>query len=517
MIGLALALGAGCKPAASPATAAPTAISISVEQETAAPAADPLADIDARIERVRAAFDVPGLAVAIVEDGKVVHQRGYGVRERGKPEPVDEHTTFAIASNTKAFLGTLIALHVHDGKLAWDDKVKDRLKGFRMHDARATSDMRIDDLLSHRGGLDTWAGDLAWIGAKTDTPTLMKKLRHVEPAWDLRTKYGYCNLTFMVAGEVIRGIDGKPWDVQVRERILDPLGMKRTTVSVGELAAQDNVATPHQDDDGNEVKTPYLNVDMVGAAASLNSSAADMARWLLVQTGDGEVDGKRVLPEKVVRDLRVPRTPIPVREGDVLGRNLQAYGLGWFLYDYRGHLVVNHGGGLPGMISKTAYLPDIGVGVAVLTNSESPAAGMIVNDIIDAYVGAPKRDYVKLFEERKAEREKRRAEREAKEPEAHPKPASLKLPKYAGRFKQPLLGKAIVESTDDGLTLALPDHGGLDCTLKHADADVFDCDWSDPMFGTSKVTFEVAGGRAKKLRFRVRPSFIDPVEYVFVR
>lgn len=505
-----------------PATPAPPAPAPAPEAapEPVAERPDPLAGIDERVERVRNAYKVPGLAVAVVYGGEVVLAKGYGVRALGKPEPVDENTVFAIASNTKAFAATAVALAVHDGKLGWDDRVKERLPSFRMNDDYATGDMRVRDLLSHRSGLDTWAGDLAWIGAKTDTASLMKRLRHVEPRYGVRSKYGYTNLMFMVAGEVLREVTGKPWDSHVQDRILTPLGMNRTSVLIKGLEGLDNVATPHQPDGEGLLQVPYLDVDPVGAAASMNSSVADLSRWLLLQTGYGTVEGKEVVPEDVVRALWQPHTPLRISREDLLGsRHFSAYGLGWFLYDYHGNFVVTHSGGLPGMTSRTTIVPELGLGVVVLTNSESGASNLVAYDIVDAYMGVPARDYVALIEERRArwaERKKANGSPKADAPGEKVPPSSA-AGRHAGKYRNPLLGRAVVTLKDGKLRLSVPEHGGLDCDLQHESGDAYTCDWDNPIMYTSTVRFDVKGGSVKALRFRVRPSFIDPVEYVFRR
>lgn len=481
----------------------------------AAASKDPLADIDARVERLMTELEVPGLSVAVVHDGEIVLARGYGLREQGKPDPVDEHTVFAIASNTKAFLATLVGMLVDEGELGWDDRVVDHLPKFRAWDEYTTREIRVEDLLAHRSGLATWAGDVAWLGSKIDTAGMMAALEHVEASWGLRRRYGYSNLMFMVAGEVIRAITGQGWDAMLRARILDPLEMTRTSTSVEGLAGQENVATPHiPDPDGEGMTTiPYLNVDAAGASAALNSSAADMARWLQLQLANGQYEGKQLVPAKVIETLRVPQTALQVPDAGLLpGQHFVLYGLGWFLYDYHGRKVVTHGGGLFGMTSRVGMVPEEGLGVVVLTNSESSASVYLFMEIMDAFLGVESLDFVARERERKAEADaaKKALEDPSGEPSAPPKA-------YAGTYRNPLLGRAEVSLENDGLHVRLPDHGGLDCPLRHVGADVFDCEWSNPIYGTSRIPFEVKKGKATQLKFRVRPSFVDPLEYTFTQ
>lgn len=503
-------------PAGSPPAAAPGSGSASVDR-----AVDPLADLDARVDRIMRAYAVPGLSLAIVKDGEVVAARGYGVREQGKDGAVDEHTVFAIASNTKAFIGTVLALLDHEDAIDLNERVKDRLPWFDTWSSCTTSQMRIRDLVTHSSGLATWAGDLVWIGSTVDTKTLLSRMPSLPSKAALRERYGYSNIMFVVAGEVIAAVTKKPWDQVVRERLLVPIGMNRTTTSVAALSEQTNVATPHAKHGDGDVVDVYLPVDNAGAAAALNSSAADMARWLRVQLGGGRIDGKSIVPPEVIDATRVPQMPVPLGKEDLLGRHFQAYGLGWFLYDYRGRQIVTHGGGLPGMTSRVAMVPEEGLGVVVLTNSESSASALVALDVIDGYLGGPQKDLLAAFQAREkesAEKKAKAAETEPAEPAKPAKPeAPLAVTAIRGTYANPLLGRA--EVTEDGgvARLHLPDHGGLDCPLQPGDGPVFHCTWANGIFGASDVHFQTKRGRATSLRFSVRPEFIDPLEYTFTR
>lgn len=482
--------------------------------ETGAEAANPIAGLDERVERIMAAHHVPGLSIAVVKDGKVAVARGYGVREANKPDPVDADTVFAIASLTKAFTATAVGLLVHEGKLDWDDRVIEHIPDLVLWDEYTTQQIQVRDLMAHNSGLDTWAGDLAWFRSKMDNATLLSRLRHVPPSAGFRERYGYTNLMFVVAGELIRHKTGKTWDVVVRERLLEPLGMTRTTTTVKALSGQKNVATPHMGEGTEQFTIPYADVDSAGAAAALNSSARDMARWMALQLADGKHGDRQLVPAEVVAELRVPRTHVPLPKEDSYSppRHFIAYGLGWFLADYRGRLLVGHGGGLPGMRSRVVLVPEESLGIVVLTNSETSASFYLAAELVDAYIGAPHRDYSALARAREAEEVKE----EAKTP-AKPAAASLPWAKYAGRYDNALLGALEVREKNGALELEATDHGGLACPLVHTDRDTFSCKWSDPIFETSRVHFDVESGRAKRVRFKVRPSFIDPLEHAFDR
>lgn len=486
------------------------------ESQTAASPAGPLDGLDADIDAIMAAHDVPGLAIAIVHGDKVVLSKGYGVRERGKPDTINGDTVFAIASNTKAFVATAVGMLVAEGAVKWDDRVQTHLPELVLWDDYTTEHMRVRDLLCHRSGLSTWAGDLAWIGSKLDTATLMQRLRHVPPAHDFREAYGYTNLMFMVAGEVIASASGQTWDAFVQTRLLDPLGMKRTSTTVRGLAKQDNVATAHAAIPDGQAKVPYLDVDAVGAAAALNSSVNDMSQWVRMQLAQGTLDGTQVVPKDAIAESRVQHTPIRrrvPRHGPTTGY-FAAYGLGWVLLDHFGRFVVTHSGGLPGMTSRVLLSPDDDLGVVVLTNSESGAASQIAQVVLARFVGE---DASPLVAAAIAPRQAAASEDVGKD--AKDAAGSLARPAktYTGRFSNPLLGATIVTNLDGKLSLDLADHGGLMCELSPLRDDVFSCPWEDAVFGVSEVTFEAKRGRINSLRFKVRPSFVDPLEYRFSR
>jgi CubicO group peptidase (beta-lactamase class C family) len=506
------ALALGCRPAVAPECPEPRNRAGVPDPGEKKAAADPLAGLDIEIEATMAAFDVPGLSIAIVRDGEVVHSRGYGVRSKSKREPVDPDTVFAIASNTKAFAATLVGLLVEEGKVGWEDEVVKHLPDMVLWNQQATKHMRVKDLLSHRSGLATWAGDLAWIGSRATVADVMAKLRHVPARNELHETFGYCNLMFVVAGELLRVRTGKQWDEMLRERVFEPLGMKRTTTRIKGIDGQANVAAPHMKVDGEWRELPWLDVDAVGPAASINSSVADLSKWLLLQLGEGEYAGKRVIPAAAVTDLRVAVTPMRLPKKDMLDppRHFNAYGLGWFLADYRGRLLVSHGGGLPGMTSQVVLVPDEELGVVVLTNSESEASVVVAQMVVDRFlVGAAVRDYVAFVRDRGSKEEPKKLV-------APPTSNGPPLDRFAGTYENELLGRVRVTIAPEPRLEAV-DHGRLSCPLVRTGRDTFECTWTEPMFETSTVRFETSGGRAQALSFTVRPDFVDPLEYRFTR
>ena len=328
---------------------------------------DKLKEIDAYAEKTRQDWNVPGIAVAIVKDDKVVFAKGYGVRELGKPEKVDENTLFAIASNSKAFTTASLAILIDEKKLSWDDKVVKYLPEFQLYNPYVTSELTIKDLVSHRSGLDTFSGDLLWYETTYSADEILRRVRFLKPKSSFRSQFGYQNLMFITAGKVIERVSGKTWSQFVSERILMPLGMSRTTTSVKNL--KDNYSMPHNES-GGKLRVLHLgNVDGASAAAGLNSSVADIAKWLRLQLGRGKFEGKQIFSEQRAGEMWSANTilstnPFPVKDAPT--RLFSAVGLGWFLNDYRGRKVVSHGGGLDGMISQTAMMPEENLGLACI-------------------------------------------------------------------------------------------------------------------------------------------------------
>ena len=257
-----------------------------------------LAEIDAYAEKTRADWNVPGMAIAIVKDDKVVFAKGYGARTLGKSEKVDENTLFAIASNTKAFTTASLSILIDEKKLGWDDKVVKYLPEFQLYNPYVTSEFTIRDLVSHRSGLDTFSGDLLWYETTYSSDEILRRARYLKPTSGFRSSYGYQNLMFIAAGKIVERVSGKPWAQFVRERILTPLGMKNTKTSINDYKKGDNVASPHNESGGMMRALPQGNVDGGAGAVRLNSSVSDMTKWLRLQLGRGTFEGKEILKER---------------------------------------------------------------------------------------------------------------------------------------------------------------------------------------------------------------------------
>jgi CubicO group peptidase (beta-lactamase class C family) len=482
--GLAIALGgwaAAASPQAAPAIPQP---------ETVRPAAAPgLAGFDAYVENVRKTFDVPGIAVAIVKDGQVVLERGYGVRDRETNAPVDADTLFAIASNTKAFTAASLQMLAEDGKLKMTDRVIDHLPWFRMSDPYVTHDMRIRDLLGHRSGLSLGAGDLLyWPTTDYSNAEVARRLKDVPLTGQFRGQYAYDNILFGIAQLVVEEASGMPYDRFLQSRIFDPVGMARTRYNSDHLQGVDDVATGYAKADFKDlVPAPRMTWSNVGGAGGIYSSVHDMSKWVRVQLAGGLLpDGKtRLFTEKRQNEMWTMLTPIPVRKSSdpelaLATPNFMGYGEGWNLGDYRGNKLVWHTGGWPGMVSRVTMLPDQGLGVIVLTNAESGAAfNAVTMRALDAMLGLPATDWTAAYEKARAKQESKADESWQKhqaERDATSKP-SLPLASYARTYRDPWYGDIVVSQENGKLRIRFSHTADLVGTLTHWQHDTFLVRW----------------------------------------
>jgi CubicO group peptidase (beta-lactamase class C family) len=456
-----------------------------------------LKEIDAYAEKTRLDWNVPGVALAIVKDDKVVFAKGYGVREMGKPERVDENTLFAVASNSKAFTTAGLAILVDEKKLSWDDKVIKYLPEFQMSNPYVTSEITIRDLVSHRSGLDTFSGDLLWYETTYNADEILRRVRFLEPKSSFRSRFGYQNLMYIAAGKVIERVSEKTWSQFITEKFLTPLAMTRTTTSLKDL--KDNYAVPHNESGGKLRVLHAGNVDGATAAAGLNSSAAEMAKWLRLQLGRGKYEGRQIFSQAQTGEMWSAQTilgvnPFPAKDAPT--RLFSAYGLGWFLNDYRGRKIVSHGGGLDGMISQTAMMPEENLGLVVLTNSESGVNTILQNKIFDVFTDAPTRDWSAERLERAKQNKAKAAEEDAKlvAARAANTKTSLPLKNYAGDYVDRLYGNAAVTEENGKLVLRFVQSPNFVADLEHWHYDTFQIKWRPSVaynFPRGFVTFTI--------------------------
>lgn len=366
--------------------------------------------LDELVEKTLKTFNVPGIAVAIIKDGKVVISKGYGVSNIKTHQKVDGNTLFGIASNSKAFTTAALAMLVDEKKINWDDKVIKYIPEFKMYNDYVTNEFTIRDLLTHRSGLGLGAGDLMiWPDGHDFTPKdIVKNIQYLKPVSGFRSQYDYDNLLYVIAGEVIERVSGKTWCNFVEERILKPLEMKNSAASWSNLKDTTNTIVPHVPTDGKLEIIPRYKNHIFDAAAGIYTSTNDLSKWVIAQLSKGKYgENQQLFSKEQYNEMITPQTILPYKNPAPYSTNFRAYGLGWQLTDINGHLQVSHTGGLDGIVTQTIMFPDIQLGIIVLTNQQNGAAfNTISNTIKDSYLGLPYYNHLEnLSKNRKAQEE----------------------------------------------------------------------------------------------------------------
>lgn len=362
--------------------------------------------IDSLAELTLKTFDVPGIAVAVIKDGKLIHAKGYGIRSLKTMQKVDENTFFGIASNSKAFTSAALGMLIDEGKLKWDDKVTDYIPEFKLYNPYVTDEFTIRDLLTHRSGMGLGAGDLMMFpdGSDFTKKDIIHNLRYLKQVSGFRTKYDYDNNLYIVAGEIIARVSGMSWEDFIEKRIMKPLNMTASAASLSRLKDRTNAISPHAPVDG---KVQAINIDWsetANAAGGIWTNLTDYSKWIIMQMENGKYGeglSKRLFSEAVHEDMWTPQTIIPVRSAAPYNTHFAAYGLGFGLRDVKGYKHVSHTGGLAGIVTQETMLPELKLGIIVFTNQQVGAAfTAITNTIMDSYLGIKNMDWVKLMHDR---------------------------------------------------------------------------------------------------------------------
>jgi CubicO group peptidase (beta-lactamase class C family) len=472
----------------------------------------PLTGIEAWIDTAMVKGHGVGLAVAVVKDDSIVFAKGFGVKKLGDPAPVDPKTIFAVGSTSKAFTAAALGMLVDEGRIGWDDKVTDRLPGFQLYDPAVTREITIRDLLTHRSGLSR--GDRIWLGSNLSRAEVIRRVRFHRPTWSFRTVWGYQNMMYLTAGEVIPAVTGTTWDAFLKDRIFTPLGMSSTSTSTRGLETQADVAQPHEDVDGKITTIPWRNIDNVGPAGSINSNVLDMAQWIRFHLAGGSVGGKQLLRPETHRELLTPQMWIRSAEGLETfygSTHFLGYGLGWFLFDRAGRKIIEHSGGIDGMITELILVPEEKLGVIVLSNRSSLLAFPVGQHIVDQYLGQGNVDRLGSFlaSQTQSEARERTVEDSLTRSRAASSRPALAIEAYTGTFDNPMFGPARVALESGKLVVQIQSQRNP-LNLEHWQYDTFRGAWGDRHFGKAFVTFRVVNGTATGLT-------IDGIEQEFVR
>jgi len=479
-----------------------TALCVAATAHAQLPAA-----FDARVEQAMRSRDVPGMAISIVQDGRIVHAAGYGVRRLGGTEAVDADTLFPTGSTGKAVTAAALAILVDDGKLGWDDKVIDHLPEFAMHDAWVTREMTVGDLLLHRSGLGLGAGDLLFIPRTSRSRAdIVRALRDIKPATSFRSGYAYDNILYIVAGELVSRVSGQPWEEFVRARIFQPLGMETAVSDEKDRFANPNRVQPHARPDprlrglGTQQVLPEREgLGQVGApAGGLSWSAKDFARWMQLQLALGALpDGKgRLYSEASARAMWTPQVPIPIHPypapiSDITPQ-FSAYAYGWNVQDYRGVKVIQHGGAVFGVLAFVVLVPERGLGISLQINSEDVEVMRGLGyELLDHYLGFEARDWVGAFTTWNRDRLAGGLDalKSAADRVATASKPSLATSGYTGRYADAWYGPVTIAGQGRALRLDFMQTPDMKGTLKHWQYDTFRVDWDDGSIEPAYLTF----------------------------
>lgn len=483
--------------------------------------------LDAYINRGMTDWQIPGLAIAIVKDGKVVVSKGYGVRElpgsrSTRNEPVDENTLFLIASNSKLFTGTALAKLEDEKKLSLNDKVTKYLPDYKLYDPAATQLVTIRDLLCHRLGTKTFQGDFTFWDTNLSRAEIINRMRLLKPEGQFRQDYGYCNSAFVTAGEIIPKVTGQSWEQYVEANIVKPLGMTNTYMLTAGAESRTNIARPYTNSfspAGQLVRLPYDYIDNLAPAGSMVSCVKDLSKWLMMQLDSGRFDGKRILPWSVVQKTRDANVLTGSRKSGVFPTHFRAYGLGLFMTDYAGRQAYWHTGGAFGFVTNTCFVPEENLAITILTNQDNQNFFEALRyQILDAYLGVPYTDRSKFYlsvikpETKKQEEElKALAGRVAKKN----KP-TLPLSAYSGTFRHELYGTISITPDGDALKISFQHHPTLSARLDYMDDNAFRMTYSNQAFGVFPAKFTVTGNVAQSIEIKAS-DFVEYDPYVFTK
>lgn len=442
-------------------------------------------------------WDIPSMSIGIVKDGKLVFAKSYGYLEIGKNEKPDANTLYAIASNSKAFTGSVIGMLVQEGKLSWDDKVKDYLPYFEVYDPWVSKEVTIRDLLSHRVGLGTFSGDVIWYKSNLTAEEILKGAKYLPKSFDFRAGFGYSNLMYIAAGEIIKKVTGKTWGEVVQERIFAPLDMNRSITSLSQLKEKGNFATPHGRKEKVNFPIEWENWEEIAAMGGIISSVNDVSKWMIFNLNKGIIGKDTLLTAQSINNIWTPHNNFKVdhtKKND-FNRHFSAYGLGWSLSDYHGNLKLGHTGGYDGMITAVTLIPDQNLGVVVLTNGMKSPITAATNYAIDTYLGVKVKDWNKeLLKQTESYEAKdtRVADRISKR--ILNTQTSLPINNFEGIYKSSIYGNIVITIENNSLRLNFEHSPNLSASLTHWHYDVFKIEWDTPHawldFGTLKFNLD---------------------------
>jgi CubicO group peptidase (beta-lactamase class C family) len=475
--------------------------------------------LDSYIQQGMKDWNIPGLAIAIVKNGKIVAMKGYGVRDVETKEPVDENTLFMIASNSKLFTATSLAQLEYDKKISLDDKITKYFPDYRLYDTTTTELVNIRDMLSHHLGTKTFQGDFTFWNSSLSRRQIMNKMRYLKPSQNFRQSYGYCNSCFLTAGEIIPVASGKPWEVYVYDSIVEPLAMSNThTLGYG-MSEMPDAAKPYTNTFSKDiVELPYDRIDNLGPAGSMVSCVNDLSHWLMMQLDSGRYNGKQILPWQVIQRTREMNTVISSKKHPYLPIHVVGYCLGVEVTDYAGKQVYWHTGGADGFVTNVCFVPEENLGITILTNNDNQSFFELLRyRILDAYLQRPYVNLSKMMLENFVRNHQQKLNKidSLRERVEGNKP-TLPLNAYTGIYENELYGTINITADNNDLKIKFNGHANLIGKLQYMDNDEWLLTYNHPAFGIFPIKFKIDGSKVESVDIKVN-DFIEFDPYTFTR
>ncbi|NOW98316.1 serine hydrolase [Mucilaginibacter sp. SG564] len=474
--------------------------------------------LDLYISRALTNWRVPGIAVCIVKDNKIVLVKGYGIKELGLPNTVDINTLFMIGSNTKAFTATALAMLQANNKLSLDDKVTKYIPEFKLENKFAGQEATVRDLLCHRLGFQTFQGDFTFYNTNLTRAQVIEKLGELKATYPFRTKWGYTNAAFLTAGEIIPRVTNKPWEVYLKDAIFAPLGMTNTLALSKDLPKSLNRTVAHTLTDGRLAPIPYCQLDGLAPAGSISSSASDMGKWVLALLNNGKVGNRQVIPQAAIAATREPQDIVGSQYHLTGENNFELYGLGWFIQDYSNHRLVMHDGGVSGYLSSVTLSPQDNLGIVILTNTDQNQLYEALRwEILDVFFGRPYRDYseayLKNFKNHTATEQQ--TERKLRDTVALLLKPALPPASYLGKYTNSFYGSmTVTQGENSDLEIRFEHHPTMFAKLQPLGGNRFFVTFSDPVMGKAVFPFNVQNGRVTGVKVKVA-DFVERGAYEF--
>jgi CubicO group peptidase (beta-lactamase class C family) len=477
--------------------------------------------LDLYVQQALKDWNIPGVAIAIVKDGKIILNKGYGVKDIETKEPVNENTLFMIGSNTKAFTGIAVAMLEADKKLSLNDKVTKWIPEFKLDNKAAGQQAILTDLLCHRLGFETFQGDFTYWTSNLTRKEVIEKMGSIKAPYPFRTRWGYCNAAFLVAGEIVGKASNSSWEDFVTKKIFIPIGMNNSLALSKDLATANNKTTAYtQDLDGNLIKIPYCTIDNIAPAGSISSSANDMSKWISVLLNEGNIDNNNVIPTLAIQKTWYPRSIIGnANTGLGAKRNFALYGLGFGLDDYEGKKMVSHDGGVNGYVSNVTLFPSEKLGFVILTNTDQNALYQALRyQLADAFLGLPYKNYSLLFQQyiKKERTDDIKQEKIMKDSVQLKLAPALPIKNYTGSYFNEVYGNMKISLENNQLRMDFEHHPKMYALLQSLGNERFYVTFSDITFGKTVFSFNIKAGKVKSVIVKVA-DFVERTPYEFIK